>query len=151
MLKSSVYISWFFIVFIYLLACIIFFVTIPANINENALLGGYTEDFIRIHKEISSERNQTLIFLIPNFVLTISLIIYKFNKKNILFWWTFLAQLSIIQAFASYLFFNIENNTSTFFKPLIICIFICLLIGQIISALNIYKENIIRKQKNIIN
>lgn len=112
------------------------FLGTPAKVSDRAISEGWAEDSDRYKTELIISRLRSLLYAIPTiFLLVLTIKSYR-RRKHKLFFVVFLIGLTLFQIVPAFGLYKVTDGDSTFFRPLLVVLFILFLTGQIIS---IYK------------
>ena len=115
------------------------FIGTPTDVSDKAFTADWAEDRSRYAAEIMKSRLGTLVYAIPTILLLTATIKSIRQKNELMFYWTFLSGLTILQILPVAGLLSDKANDPPFFIPLIMTLFLIFIIGQIFSIQRIIK------------
>lgn len=117
------------------------FMGTPADVSDRAVTEGWADDRTMYEAEKMKSRLWTLIYAIPTIILLTMTVKSIRQKKERLFYLTFLIGLTIFQIIPVVGLLNDKAKDPPFIKPVLLIFFLTFLIGQIFSIYRIVKIN----------
>lgn len=117
------------------------FMGTPADVSDRAVTEGWADDRTMYEAEKMKSRLWTLIYAIPTIILLTMTVKSIRQKKERLFYLTFLIGLTIFQIIPVVGLLNDKAKDPPFIKPVLLVFFLTFLIGQIFSIYRIVKIN----------
>lgn len=133
------------ILFLFTLALILvfwfgdLFLGIPADVSDRAVTEDWADNGTIYESEIMKSRLWSLVYAIPTLILLTATVKSMRQKNEILFYWTFLIGLTILQIIPVAGLLSNKSNNPEFIIPVILTAFLIFIIGQIFSVFKIVK------------
>lgn len=112
---------------------------IPADVSDRAVTEDWVDNGTMYESEKMKSRLWTLVYAIPTIILLTATVKSMRQKNEILFYWTFLIGLTILQIIPVAGLVSDKPNTPAFIIPVILTVFLIIIIGQIFSVYKIVK------------